>query len=165
MINEVKGLQNCKLGAVHKKTSAVRVEGFVHCGQGGFFRCRRPHYGFFEIYDVPAHGQEELSLCGHFTDKEGRAGQLLAILKILIRAVHNRLPQPGGVCPVQTSVLQMRTSYFLVQKLRIFPNLWYVRLDKEEGIESVWTFCGQGEGANFSRFCVDVFYGQHLTNC
>jgi len=29
-----------------------------------------------------------------------------------------------------------------------------------EGIKPVRTFCGQGEGVNFSRFCADIFYGR-----
>jgi len=40
-------------GAIHKRP--LQSGGFVQCGQGGFFRCRRPHFlskmhWIFEIY-------------------------------------------------------------------------------------------------------------------
>jgi len=34
---------------------------------------------------------------------------------------------------------------------------------RTRGVEPVQTFCGQGGGVDFSRFCADVFYGQPLT--
>jgi len=45
----------------------------------------------------------------------------------------------------------MRTLHFLVQKLRIFSNLWCVRTDRG-GVKAVLTFCGQGgrEGQFFA---------------
>jgi len=52
--------------------------------------------------------------------------------------------------PLRTrGFLQMRTSAFFVQKLRIFRNLWCVRTDK-------------GEKGQFLRFCADDFYGWPL---
>jgi len=61
-------------------------------------------------------------------------------------------------------ILQMRTSVlFDAKKLRIFRNLWCVLTVKWGGrFEPVRTFCGQGEGINFSRFCADVLYGLPL---
>jgi len=48
---------------------------------------------------------------------------------------------------------------FLRKKLRIFRNLWcFLRKFKEP----VRTFCGQGRGVNFLRFCADAFYGRPL---
>jgi len=41
--------------------------------------------------------------------------------------------------------------HFLVQKLRIFRNLWCVRTDRRR-IELVRIFCGQGRRVNFLRF-------------
>jgi len=42
-----------------------------------------------------------------------------------------------------------------------FRNLWCVRTDKGRWeVEPVRTFCGQGEGVNFSRICANVFYGR-----
>jgi len=54
--------------------------------------------------------------------------------------------------------------HILVQKLRIFQNLWCVRTNMGEGVETaVRTLFGQeGRNVNFSRFCVDVFYGRPL---
>jgi len=49
---------------------------------------------------------------------------------------------------------------FWCKKFGIFRNLWCVRTDK--GVEPVRTFCRQGGGVNFLRFCADVFYGRPL---
>jgi len=48
-----------KLGAVHKGRPHSWGRGFIQCGQGGFFRCGRPHCAaknswFFKIYGVSA---------------------------------------------------------------------------------------------------------------
>jgi len=47
----------------------------------------------------------------------------------------------------------MRTSALFAGKLQILM-----------GVESVRTFCGQGVGVKFSRFCADVFYRRPLQN-
>jgi len=65
-------------------------------------------------------------------------------------------PDKGG-----SSDADVRT--FWCKKTMDFLNLLCVRTDGGGGVEPVGTFCGQGGGGNFSRFCTDVFFGQLLT--
>jgi len=58
------------------------------------------------------------------------------------------------VCPVRTrgrGFFRCRLPYFLVQKKRIFRNLWYIRKDK--GMRA------REKGVNSSRFCSGLLKG------
>jgi len=74
----------------------------------------------------------------------------------------------GGVCPVRIFRGQGGSSD---ANVRTFwrKNIGFVEIygvsARDKGVEPVLTFCVQGGGrGNFSRFCVDVFYGQPLAN-
>jgi len=52
---------------------------------------------------------------------------------------------------------------FWHKKLRIFRNLWCVRMDKAGGrLSQCRHFSVKREGGQFSRFCADVLYGRPL---
>jgi len=53
--------------------------------------------------------------------------------------------------------VQLRTSALFGEQHFGFFEIYGVSA-RTRGVEPVQTFCGQGEGVNFSLFCADVFY-------
>jgi len=77
-------------------------------------------------------------------------------------------PQSGGGLSSADILRTKRGSsdaerpQFLLQKFRIFRNLWCVRTTRGEGeLRQCGRFSDkEEEEVNFSRFCADVFYGR-----
>jgi len=62
----------------------------------------------------------------------------------------------------QEGFFRCRFPHFLVRKQRFFEVNGVSARTRRLGVEPVQTYCGQGGGVSFSRFCADVLYGRHL---
>jgi len=88
-----------------------------------------------------------------------------------LRAVHNKRPQSGMEGGLSTmsmlicgqEVLQTRKSALFGAKNFDFRKLWCIRTDNGRGLNQCGHFVDKGERVNFSRICVDVFYGRPLS--